>query len=67
MVRAWCSREWRLKTWDRFRIPVPFSKVVFTVDEALEVPRQLDDAGQEELRVALERRMRRGLDETEFE
>lgn len=67
VVRSRCQWVWRLKTWDRFRIPLPFGKVVFTVDEALDVPRELDEAGFEEIRSEIERRMRKGLDETEWD
>ena len=65
-LRLQCSREWRLNSWDRFRIPVPFSKVVLMIGEGLDVPRQLDDAQLEGLRSELERRMRQGLDEMEL-
>ena len=66
VARSRCSHEWHLKTWDRFRIPVPFSRVVFTIEEGIEVPRESTDAEQEEMRIELERRMRKGLDESEL-
>jgi lysophospholipid acyltransferase (LPLAT)-like uncharacterized protein len=36
------TRAWRLRTWDRFVLPVPFSKVVVAVGEPRHVPRGLD-------------------------
>jgi len=45
---------WTLKTWDGFRIPKPFSKVCVTLGEPITIPRELDDAGFEKERVALE-------------
>ena len=33
------SRAWRLRTWDRFAIPKPFSQVTFRVGELVHVPR----------------------------
>jgi hypothetical protein len=35
---------WRLKTWDRFVIPMPFSKVEVTFDQAITLPATMDDA-----------------------
>jgi lysophospholipid acyltransferase (LPLAT)-like uncharacterized protein len=39
------SSAWRLKTWDRFVIPKPFSRVVVTFAHRINVPRDLDDEG----------------------
>lgn len=33
-----------LKTWDKFVLPLPFSRVVMGIGEAVHVPRELDDA-----------------------
>lgn len=38
------SSAWRLKTWDRFVIPKPFSRVVVTFDKPVTIPRGLDEA-----------------------
>lgn len=59
IVHAHCSREWRLKTWDRFRIPLPFSKITLVMEEALDVPHRMTDAEEEAMRVDLENRMRK--------
>lgn len=37
------SRAWRLPTWDRYVIPVPFSRVEITFDHQIQVPRKLDE------------------------
>jgi lysophospholipid acyltransferase (LPLAT)-like uncharacterized protein len=39
------SRAWRFRTWDRFVLPLPFSRVVVAVGEPRRVPRGLDAAG----------------------
>ena len=46
-----------LKSWDRFQIPLPFSKCVARFGEPLKVPREATDAQREELRRELERRL----------
>ena len=42
-VHAKFSRCLRMKTWDGFIIPLPFSKVSVTVDNPIPVPRELTD------------------------
>ncbi len=39
-----CDRAWRMNSWDRFTIPKPGARVVFTWGEPLEVPRDADEA-----------------------
>jgi len=51
------SRTWRLKTWDRFEIPLPFSRVVIAFGEPLRVPRATDAAAQSRLLEDLARRL----------
>ncbi len=63
-VRYGCAV--RLKTWDRFVIPLPFSKIFITFDELLDVPRELDDDGFEAKRCEIEERMRRSVDDLEL-
>jgi lysophospholipid acyltransferase (LPLAT)-like uncharacterized protein len=46
-------RSWRMPTWDRHLVPKPFSKVVIWVGEPYEVPRKLDEEGQELKRIDL--------------
>lgn len=60
MKCGWC---WRLKTWDHFRIPLPFGRIEITIHELLDVPREIDDAGLARLRGELQATMREGLDD----
>lgn len=57
------SSAWRLKTWDRFVIPKPFSRVVVTFAEAITVPRGLDESAFENERVKLETLLVQGTDD----
>ncbi len=63
-VHVECSSAWRLKTWDRFLIPKPFSRVRVIFDEALAVPAGLADDDFEAWRRRLEDILRRGAGET---
>jgi lysophospholipid acyltransferase (LPLAT)-like uncharacterized protein len=47
-----------LKSWDRFQIPLPFSRVVMKFGEPLHVPREATEAELEALRAELEQRLR---------
>lgn len=53
------SSAWTLKTWDRFRIPKPFSKARFTLDTALAVPPDLSEDEFETWRQRIESILRR--------
>ena len=57
----------RLKTWDRFVIPLPFSKLTVIFDELLAVPRDLDDDGFEAKRREIEEMMRAGVDDLDLQ
>lgn len=48
----------RAGSWDRFQIPLPFSKCVVVFDQPVRVPRDATDAQREELRRRLEDRLR---------
>jgi len=54
---------WTLKTWDRFRIPKPFSKVRVTLHDTIIVPRELDDEGFEKERLRLEKSLSGGIND----
>ena len=42
------DRVWRLRSWDSFEIPKPFSRAVFYFGEPLDIPRKLDQAQTQE-------------------
>lgn len=52
------SRAWRLRTWDRFAIPKPFSTVMFRVGEPVQVRRTSGEAEFEAQRRRCEDAMR---------
>ncbi len=49
---------WRLKSWDRFYVPKPFSRVDFELEEIEELPEVTDSSDKETLRKYLEDRLR---------
>jgi lysophospholipid acyltransferase (LPLAT)-like uncharacterized protein len=53
-VHAKFSRCFRMKTWDGFIIPLPFSKVSVTVDNPIHVPRELSNEEFEAVRSGVE-------------
>jgi hypothetical protein len=48
----------RVKSWDRFQIPLPFAVCTVTMGTALRVPPETDAAGREKLRQQLEANLR---------
>ena len=48
----------RIKSWDRFQIPLPFARCEVITGRILRVPRELSDAEREELRKQLEAELR---------
>jgi lysophospholipid acyltransferase (LPLAT)-like uncharacterized protein len=54
------SLKWkiRVKSWDRFQIPLPFSRCDMVFGKALRVPRDATDTQREALRQELEQTMR---------
>ena len=53
----------RLRTWDRFVVPLPFSRLTIIFDELLEVPRQMDNDAFEAKRIEVENLMCAGVDD----
>lgn len=51
------DRVWRLRSWDQFEIPKPFSRAVLVFGETLEVPRNLEPGEAERLTLKLQTRM----------
>lgn len=56
IVPASFRLDWKiqLKSWDRFQIPLPFSRCEITVGKTLSVPREIPEARREHLRRELE-------------
>jgi len=52
-----CSRAFRFKSWDRFCLPLPFSKSVAIYGEPLSVPADLKDEAFENFRLMVEGKM----------
>jgi len=48
----------RLKSWDRFQIPLPFSRCEMIYEKPIRVPREASDAERESLRQQLEQTLR---------
>ena len=48
----------RVKSWDRFQIPMPFSRCEIVVGKIFRIPRESSDAEREELRKQLESELR---------
>ncbi|HET9328563.1 MAG TPA: lysophospholipid acyltransferase family protein [Candidatus Eisenbacteria bacterium] len=53
-VAASARNEWRMRSWDGFRIPKPFSRVMIGYGPPLAVPNRLDDREEEAWRVRLQ-------------
>lgn len=51
------SSHWCLRTWDRFRIPKPFAKIVLVVGEGIIIPPDLSEEEMERWRQILEQRL----------
>jgi len=56
-VAVHCSRHWQLRSWDRFRIPKPFSRVTLVIGEPVAIPPGLSEDEAEHWRQILERRL----------
>ena len=48
----------RVKSWDRFQIPLPFSRCEMIYEKPIYVPREATEAEREQLRLQLETRLR---------
>jgi hypothetical protein len=60
IIPVTCNTQWkiRLKSWDRFQIPLPFSRCELILNEPILVPREAGEVRREELRVELETSLR---------
>lgn len=59
------SRPWRVRSWDRFAIPRPYSRARSVVGPPVHVPAGLDRRGIESYRVSVERLLNQLTDEAE--
>jgi lysophospholipid acyltransferase (LPLAT)-like uncharacterized protein len=57
------ASAWRLKTWDRFVIPKPFSRVEVIFAQAITLPDGMDETQFENERLALEKLLTEGTDD----
>ncbi len=62
-VSCWASDYWRIRSWDRMVFPKPFSRIMITVGDLIEVPRRADDEQLEVFR----QRVQVELDELGFQ
>lgn len=62
-IRVSYSSCWYMNTWDRFRIPKPFSKVTVNIDEPILIPAKLDENDFESYRKRVENTLREGVDD----
>ena len=61
-MHAKFSRSFRMKTWDGFIIPLPFSEVFVKVERPIYVPRKLDEKEFETTRSRMEILLRNEAD-----
>lgn len=53
------TRHKRFKSWDRFMLALPFSRIAFCVGEPIMVDKEADDAAEEQARLMIEQAMNR--------
>ena len=51
------KRKYRFKSWDRFQLPLPFTRCDVEYGEPLHIPRKLNDADRNEFRAELKKRL----------
>jgi hypothetical protein len=54
----YARRKIQLKSWDRFQIPLPFSRCDLSLGKPVHVPREATDAQREEIRKSLEQALK---------
>ena len=57
-VVAGLSRYWELPSWDRFRIPKPFSRALLIFGDPIHIPPKLTEEEMEHYRLSLENTMK---------
>lgn len=56
-IRVEYGSFWQMRSWDRFRIPKPFTTVTIHFEPLIDVPTELDEEAFEEQRVRIESAM----------
>jgi len=54
----YAASKWQLKSWDRFQIPLPFSRCEMRFGKPIRVPRDATEAQREALRLEVERNLK---------
>lgn len=62
-VRFTHSSSWRVKSWDRFHVPKPFSRITIHLDAPIHVPAKLEGNDFESYRTAVENTLRQGVND----
>jgi len=57
-VSLWLPWKWQAGSWDRFQVPMPFSRCRTAFGDLVRVPRDASDFERERLRQLLEQRLR---------
>jgi lysophospholipid acyltransferase (LPLAT)-like uncharacterized protein len=52
------SHTWRFGTWDRFELPLPFSRIVIAYGEPVKMPRGIDAESLARLQVEMADRLK---------
>lgn len=60
-----CSRFVQFNSWDKFKMPLPFAKLNFYCGDLMFVSKDLDEAGEELLKIDLERKMNLAQEKSE--
>lgn len=60
------DRRWSFRSWDRFMVPKPFSRVIIRFGEPVYVPSDLDEDGFEKARVLIEQSMEQLYKDTDL-
>lgn len=54
----YARRKFKMKSWDGFQIPLPFSRCILSLGKPIQVPRDATDAQREEMRRDLEQTLK---------
>lgn len=59
------EKRWIFKSWDRFMLPKPFSKIIVKFEKPIFIPRKMDKENAETCRKSLEERLAKGYGEAD--